>query len=102
MDTQRTVPRRDAAGEVSAQDEMESRLISIIRSHLPARTADTGTIEITDDLRGLGLDSIASVELLIELESAFDVRFPDDLLTLTTVSTPAHLLDAIWRVKGGP
>ncbi|SCL20782.1 Phosphopantetheine attachment site [Micromonospora pallida] len=41
-----------------------------------------------------GVDSLATVSLLLDLEEAFDVTFPDHLLTESTFATPAGL----WAV----
>jgi acyl carrier protein len=48
---------------------------------------DVKTIKLSDALRNdLGLDSMATIELLYEIEDAFDVQIPDqDLATLVTV-----------------
>ena len=49
---------------------------------------DVKTIKPSDALRNdLGLDSMATIELLYEIEDAFDVQIPDkDLQTLVTVA----------------
>ncbi|MFD4173382.1 MULTISPECIES: phosphopantetheine-binding protein [Streptomyces] len=54
------------------------------------------TEPIRPDLRliDLGLDSLATVSLLLEVEEAFDVTIPDHLLTEDTFATPAGL----WSV----
>ncbi len=49
---------------------------------------DVKTIKLSDGLQDdLGLDSMATIELLYEIEDAFDVQIPDqDLATLVTVA----------------
>jgi len=49
---------------------------------------DVTTIKPSDALRNdLGLDSMATIELLYQIEDAFDVEIPDnDLPTLVTVA----------------
>lgn len=49
---------------------------------------DVKTIKPSDALRNdLGLDSMATIELLYEIEDAFNVQIPDkDLQTLVTVA----------------
>jgi acyl carrier protein len=49
---------------------------------------DVKTIKLSDALRNdLGLDSLATIELLYEIEDAFDVQIPDqDLAALVTVA----------------
>ena len=49
---------------------------------------DVETIKLTDALRNdLGLDSMATIELLYQIEDVFDVQIPDqDLAKLVTVA----------------
>ena len=49
---------------------------------------DVETIKLTDALRNdLGLDSMATIELLYQIEDVFDVQIPDeDLPKLATVA----------------
>ncbi|MES4905952.1 MULTISPECIES: phosphopantetheine-binding protein [unclassified Streptomyces] len=46
------------------------------------------------DLKTAGLDSMATIELLVRLEEAYGVDFPDAALSGETFATPA----ALWRV----
>ncbi|MFJ5851002.1 phosphopantetheine-binding protein [Streptomyces sp. NPDC092903] len=46
------------------------------------------------DTAAAGLDSLATVELLVALEGAYDVVVPDEFLTVETFATPA----ALWGV----
>ncbi|MFD4660495.1 MULTISPECIES: phosphopantetheine-binding protein [unclassified Kitasatospora] len=54
-------------------------------------------LESDTPLRELGLDSLGTVELLGNLEAAYDVRFLDDALTPETFETPAVL----WKAMAG-
>jgi acyl carrier protein len=45
-----------------------------------------------DVLAQLGLDSLGTVTLLMELEEAYGVVFPDEMLVPSTFATP----DALW------
>jgi acyl carrier protein len=70
----------------------------VIRPYLPL--LDPG-MALTPDSRlpDLGLDSMGTVSLLIELEDAFDVSIPDDLLTASTFDTPAALRSVIDSLR---
>lgn len=75
---------------------------TVLRSLIPLLPADQ---PLTPDLKlqRAGLDSLATVNLLIELEDTFDVTFPDDMLRPSTVSTPAKLwatLDGLIALSG--
>ncbi|MFI6776082.1 phosphopantetheine-binding protein [Nocardia sp. NPDC050412] len=64
-----------------------------LRTYLPLLSADT---ELTPDLNlaNHGLDSLATVGLLLDLEETFAVTIPDHLLSVDTFATPAGL----WAV----
>jgi len=66
---------------------------AVLRKHLPRLSADA---ELTGDLvlADHGLNSLATVNLLVAIEDEFDVMFPDELLAATTFTTP----DALWTV----
>ncbi|CAL9320230.1 MULTISPECIES: acyl carrier protein [Streptomycetaceae] len=68
----------------------DEKFEAIVRRHLPFLGHDE---ELTPDtaLRDLGLDSLATVELLSDLESAYGLRFVDEALTLATFATPERL-----------
>ena len=48
-----------------------------------------------DDLYAAGMTSHASVNVMLALEDAFDVEFPDELLTKHTFCTIATIRDAL-------
>jgi acyl carrier protein len=64
----------------------------ILREHLPFLA--TGDILEADKLlQLLGLDSLETVQLMLELEDAFEMSFPDEYLDAATWSTAG----SIWR-----
>ena len=65
---------------------------SLLRQTVPLLPDD---LDPAADLRALGLDSLASVRLLVEIESAFDITVPDELLTRSMFETPAGLWDVV-------
>ncbi|PFO51924.1 acyl carrier protein [Bacillus cereus] len=52
------------------------------------------------DLKELGLDSLASIELLLEIEEAYEIIFPDELLTEDTFSSSRNLWSIVSKLKG--
>lgn len=66
---------------------------TILRRHLKYLSADE---EIIPHLRlkEFGLDSMASVALLLEIEDEFDITLPDSSLTAETFSTA----ESLWSV----
>lgn len=48
---------------------------------------------------GLGLDSVDAVELVVSLETAFDVRFPQGYMGRRTMRTVGSLADAVLALE---
>ncbi|MEU8390108.1 phosphopantetheine-binding protein [Micromonospora sp. NPDC048843] len=71
-------------------------LKQLIHSVLAETLGDT-PIDADLSLGSVGLDSMATVELLIRVEKTFGVTIPDELLTVQTFATPA----ALWAVIAG-
>ncbi|GAB2640068.1 phosphopantetheine-binding protein [Nocardia goodfellowii] len=71
---------------------------SKLRAYLPLLSADK---ELTSDLSlaDHGLDSLATVSLLLDLEDAFAVMIPDHLLSVDTFATPAGLWEVIDSLR---
>jgi acyl carrier protein len=69
------------------------RFEKVVRAHLPHLPADVPLVP-DDELAAFGLDSLTTVTLLVNLESEFDVSFPDETLTAATFATAANL----WTV----
>jgi acyl carrier protein len=50
-------------------------------------------------LGALGLDSMASIQLLVALEDTFDVLFPDSMLNAETFGDPGSLWLALTALR---
>lgn len=59
------------------------------------------TIGSGDDLFAAGLTSFATVSVMLAVESAFDVEFPDSLLVRSTFTSIHSLMAAVDSLKGG-
>ena len=68
--------------------------LGILYSHLK-QIGDGDSLTMGSNLYILGLDSMAAVNLLLELEEIFGVIFPDTFLTESTFETPMALKSAI-------
>ncbi|MEV4176716.1 phosphopantetheine-binding protein [Nonomuraea sp. NPDC049709] len=62
---------------------------SLLRTHLPY--ADAGALAAHDELGALGLDSMGVVRLLVDVENAYGVELPDELLNEATFATVGSL-----------
>lgn len=63
---------------------------------LASRAAE---VDVDADLYAAGMTSHASVNVMLGLEDAFDIEFPDELLTKTTFCTMRSMLTAIESLR---
>jgi nodulation protein F len=70
----------------------------LLRHNLPF-LPDDEELWPDQDLRGSGLDSLGVVDLLVSLESAYDIRMTDDILSMDTFATPAILWAALSGLR---
>jgi acyl carrier protein len=66
----------------------------ILRRHLTLLAADAELAEDAD-LAELGLDSMTAINLMLDLEQGFGVRFPDEMLDPEVFRSPRRLAEAI-------
>ncbi|CAM5506372.1 hypothetical protein SALBM311S_05428 [Streptomyces alboniger] len=79
-------------------DTWDSRFEELLRSAAPMLPA--GSIDPSEDLRNAGLDSMASVELLLQIESTYAIVVPDEALTQQTFATPRDLWAVVAPLVG--
>jgi acyl carrier protein len=58
---------------------MNNKLIEIVRSNLSEVFSDENITEDTDLLKESGFDSISLMQLVIDIEEAFQIEFDDDI-----------------------
>jgi len=79
----------------------DAEIIGIIQKALldvaPNRASDFNDITLDTTIESLGLDSIATMEMVGFLEEQVDTTFPDE--ELTAVSTVGHLANLIRNGK---
>ena len=76
---------------------MYERIRAILAGHagMSANIADIGD---NDDLYRAGMKSMATVQLMLALEEAFDLEFPEELLTRTTFRSVSTIAQALRSV----
>jgi acyl carrier protein len=79
---------------------ISERLEHVLREHLVLLPPGEG-IPRESKLTELGLDSMAAISVLLELEQAFEVTFPDSMLNGDTFRSAATLEDAIRKLLDG-
>lgn len=78
---------------------IRAQLQYVLRRHLRAVAADE-TIPMEERLVDLGLDSIGTIHLLLDLEQTFAVSFPGSMLTPETFRSGATLQGAVATLVG--
>jgi hypothetical protein len=79
----------------TTDDDFSRKLQAVLRPHL--RFLEPGMpLSPADPLGALGLDSMAAINLLLDLETSFGIQIPDDLLSAETFETLASL-EATFR-----
>jgi acyl carrier protein len=72
--------------------EQTIREVLVAHGHL---AVDAATLDERADLYEAGLTSHASVNVMLGLEDAFDIEFPDRMLRKGTFSSIAAIRDAV-------
>ncbi|WP_377267742.1 acyl carrier protein [Peterkaempfera sp. SMS 1(5)a] len=70
----------------------------VLRAELP-RLAPDSALQASDSLRAAGLDSMASVELIVRLEEALSVSIPDEELGPEAFATVGGLWSVVERAR---
>lgn len=73
---------------------MEETIRKVLADHAKL-AVDVATIDRNADLYALGLTSHASVNVMLGLEDAFDIEFPDALLRKDTFQSIADIAEAL-------
>lgn len=77
--------------------DIATQLQDILRPHLRLLAADAA-VPMDEDLGRLGLDSMGSIDLLMEIEAQLGVQIPDEMMTVDTFATGNHLLAVIEKL----
>jgi acyl carrier protein len=76
----------------------DQEFIAVVRTHLKyLKPGDD--LDIDKSLKSLGLDSMAAVDLLLDIEDACGVALPDRYLTEETFSNTRALWNVILTLK---
>jgi acyl carrier protein len=80
-------------------DHVESIVLATIRDRAPQYDGDL-LLDTPLGPEGVGLDSIAILELILELEALTGTRLRDEDLTFESVATPRGLIGHLARKQG--
>ena len=76
---------------------MIERVRSLVADH-GGLAVDVAELSANTDLFRAGMNSFASVQLMLALEEAFDIEFPDSMLSPRTFSSLAAIQDAVSKL----
>ena len=78
--------------------EVSARIRQVVRdqAHLPV---DVDTLDDQTDLFQAGMTSHASVNLMLGLEAAFDVEFPDAMLKRSVFQSVSAIAAALEQLR---
>lgn len=77
--------------------DLNSQLQDILRPHLRFLKTEEA-VPMDADLGRLGLDSMASIDLLMDIEARLGVQIPDEMMTVDTFATGNHLLAVLEKL----
>lgn len=80
--------------------EPETQIRNVLRAH-GRLNRDVDQLGGADDLYQSGLTSHASVNVMLALEAAFDVEFPDRLLKRSVFGSIASIARALGELRAG-
>lgn len=83
-----------------SSDDNEQRIRAVIAEHA-ALASGTQALAATDDLYQAGMTSHASVNVMLALEDAFDIEFPDAMLTREVFASIAAIAAAVAELASG-
>lgn len=77
-------------------EEMLEKVLSIINANV--ENEELTSENINDNLMELGMDSIALIKIVVELEEQFDCEIPDSKLLLSELNTINKILQVICSI----
>lgn len=80
-------------------DQAIEQLREVVRQH-GRLTADVDALGPDDDLYAAGMSSHASVNVMLGVEDAFDVEFPDEMLNPRVFQTLGAMAEAVGQLRG--
>lgn len=80
-----------------SREEIKERIIILCAEIFRDSGADTKLIEFMDFNDDLGMDSITFITLIVEIENAFSIVVPDDLLLMNKLRNIDAIVSVVER-----
>lgn len=85
--------------EVFMSSAVVSSIRDVLREHAGLAT-DVDTLSDNESLFDAGLSSMSTVNVMLALEDAFDVEFPESLLSRKTFESVESIVEAVSSLVG--
>ncbi len=79
---------------------IDAQIRSVLQAH-GRLNKDAATLDVNDDLYQAGMTSHASVNVMLGLEGAFDIEFPDHMLKRNVFNSIASIRAAVQELTAG-
>jgi acyl carrier protein len=89
-----------AASRSLPEDALRRRVHAVLARHLLHWDAAV-PVPLDRPLTDMGLDSLGSINLLLEIEDEFSIVFPDDMLGPATFATAGSMEAAVAMLLAG-
>lgn len=76
-------------------DEIKEKIIVLCSEIFQNSGVDTDILEYVDFSDDLGMDSITFITLIVEIEAAFDIMVPDDLLLMDNFKNVDYIIGVV-------
>lgn len=87
-----------AQGTILDRGRIEAEIISMLSGRVPGGVQVSSETQI---LRGLGLDSVALLDFIMDLEDRFDVSIPlDRVAEVETIAELSAAIEGLMRAAG--
>lgn len=85
---------------IRGNENMHEDTIRQVLTEHARLSADASSVGTQDDLYAAGMTSHASVNVMLGLEDAFDIEFPDEMLRRGTFESISSISTAIGSLEG--
>ena len=78
-----------------SREEIKEKLITLCAEIFENSGVDTDLLEYVDFEDDLGMDSLTFITLLVEIEAAFEITIPDDLLLMENFKNMGDVIQIV-------
>lgn len=78
-----------------SREEIKEKLIALCAEIFQNSGVDTDLLEYVDFEDDLGMDSLTFITLLVEVEAAFGITIPDDLLLMDNFKNMGDVIQIV-------